>query len=58
RHLHRAPQKLLEDYAQGKKLWAWELKNARRYPTPVPLPPGQGQMMWVKIAPRRGKGSP
>ena len=40
----------LEAYAQARPLWAWVLKNPRRYETPLPVPPRKGRMLWVDLA--------
>ena len=40
----------LEAYAQGRPLWAWVLKNPRRYEKPLPVPPRKGRMLWVDLS--------
>ncbi len=50
---HEAKHKagdFLEAYAQGRPLWAWVLKNPRRYETPLPVPPRKGRMLWVDLS--------
>ncbi len=47
--MHRAGE-FLQNYAQGKPLWAWVLANPRRYPRPLPVPPRPGRVMWVDLA--------
>ncbi len=46
---HRAGA-FLEAYAQGKPLWAWVLKNPRRYGAPIPVPRRAGRMLWVDLS--------
>ncbi len=46
---HRAGG-FLEAYAQGRPLWAWVLKNPRRYEKPLPVPPRKGRRMWVDLS--------
>jgi len=46
---HRASG-FLESYAQGRPLWAWVLKNPRRYEKPLPIPPKKGRMRWVDLS--------
>ncbi len=46
---HRAGG-FLEAYAQGRPLWAWVLKNPRRYEKPIPVPRRKGRMIWVDLS--------
>ncbi len=55
---HRADVQTLKDYAQGSPLYAWILKNAVKYPEPVPIPTVKGQQMWAKLRPDEEEGEP
>lgn len=46
-----APQHLALHYSfpPGKKIYGWYLKNAHRFPQPIPYKHPQGAQIWVKI---------
>ncbi len=46
---HLADEQLLKEYARGRKLWAWELRDARKFEEPVDVVPKRGQRTWVKL---------
>ena len=46
---HLADEALLKRYARGRKLWAWELSEARKFESPVDINLKQGQRTWVKL---------
>jgi len=50
RDRHHADPEFLFEYASGKPLWAWVLKNPVRYEKPIPVPPKKGRMMWVDLS--------
>ncbi len=46
---HLADPRFLEQYAQGRPLYAWELGDAQEYPEPRPFTPKQGQQLWIRL---------
>lgn len=46
---HLVDDEFLDDYAAGKSLYAWEFREARRYPSPAPYHHPQGAVIWVKL---------
>ena len=53
---HHADVATLQDYAQGKPLYAWVLKNPVKYAEPVPIPTTKGQQLWAKLRPEEEAG--
>ncbi len=46
---HLAHPRFLEDYAQGRSLYAWELRHPQEFARPRPFKPKQGQQLWIRL---------
>ena len=46
---HLAHPRFLEDYAQGRALYAWELRNPHEFPRPRAFKPKPGQQLWIRL---------
>ncbi|ADC64386.1 protein of unknown function DUF437 [Ferroglobus placidus DSM 10642] len=47
--LHRVSEEDLKEYSQGKKLYAWVLKNPREYGEKKKVEVPKGAQVWVKL---------
>jgi len=46
---HRAPLSLLADYAAGKRLYAWVMRQPVRFAEPVRIRRRRGPMVWIAL---------
>ena len=49
-HKHRLDDESLDEYAAGRRLYAWEFQSARRFERPIPYQHPQQPVIWVKLA--------
>ncbi len=50
-HKHLADPGFLTRYAQNRKLYAWELKDPRKFDRPIPVRVRPGHQVWMEIEP-------
>ncbi len=53
---HRAPLRLLEEYAAGAALYAWVLREPLRQDPPLVLARGRGSMVWFRLSSAASSG--
>jgi hypothetical protein len=47
---HRMNKAALDESSDGRRLYAWEFQNARRFERPVPYQHPQHSVIWVKLS--------